>query len=89
ARANSVTNDAVDPVSGMPEIKICAVRVERVGEPQLRGYHPYPAARAELLHRLGRLDEAVAAYREALDLAGTAPERDRLRRKLDTIGQPD
>ncbi|PZF95421.1 molybdopterin oxidoreductase family protein [Micromonospora deserti] len=33
ARANSVTNDAVDPVSGMPEFKICAVRVERVDEP--------------------------------------------------------
>lgn len=31
ARANSVTNDAVDPVSGMPEFKICAVRVERAG----------------------------------------------------------
>lgn len=29
ARANSVTNDATDPVSGMPEFKICAVRVER------------------------------------------------------------
>ncbi|PPA59572.1 molybdopterin oxidoreductase family protein [Micromonospora chalcea] len=27
-RANSVTNDALDPVSGMPEFKICAVRVE-------------------------------------------------------------
>ncbi|SCL13250.1 assimilatory nitrate reductase (NADH) alpha subunit apoprotein [Micromonospora rhizosphaerae] len=29
ARANSVTNDALDPVSGMPEFKICAVRVEK------------------------------------------------------------
>ncbi|WP_230415119.1 molybdopterin oxidoreductase family protein [Micromonospora tarapacensis] len=29
ARANSVTNDAVDPISGMPEFKICAVRLER------------------------------------------------------------
>ncbi|MGC5050010.1 molybdopterin oxidoreductase family protein [Micromonospora sp. DT48] len=29
ARANSVTNDAVDPISGMPEFKICAVRVEK------------------------------------------------------------
>ncbi|KXK63643.1 hypothetical protein AWW66_02530 [Micromonospora rosaria] len=28
-RANSVTNDALDPVSRMPEFKICAVRVER------------------------------------------------------------
>ncbi len=28
--ANLLTNDAVDPVSGMPEFKVCAVRVERV-----------------------------------------------------------
>ncbi|MEV4118995.1 molybdopterin oxidoreductase family protein [Micromonospora sp. NPDC049645] len=28
-RANSVTNDAVDPICGMPEFKICAVRVEK------------------------------------------------------------
>ncbi|HYN94466.1 MAG TPA: molybdopterin oxidoreductase family protein [Pilimelia sp.] len=30
ARANSLTNDALDPVSRMPEFKVCAVRVERV-----------------------------------------------------------
>lgn len=29
ARINSVTNDALDPTSRMPEFKICAVRVER------------------------------------------------------------
>ncbi|SCL13822.1 molybdopterin oxidoreductase family protein [Micromonospora inyonensis] len=29
-RVNSVTNDALDPVSRMPEFKVCAVRVERV-----------------------------------------------------------
>ncbi|GAA4030512.1 RNA polymerase sigma factor [Allokutzneria multivorans] len=51
-------------------------------EPQLRGYHPYPTARAELLHRLGRDEEAAAAYRRALELAGTEPERANLRRKL-------
>jgi assimilatory nitrate reductase catalytic subunit len=28
--ANLLTNDAVDPVSGMPEFKVCAVRLERV-----------------------------------------------------------
>jgi assimilatory nitrate reductase catalytic subunit len=27
--ANLLTNDATDPVSGMPEFKVCAVRVER------------------------------------------------------------
>jgi assimilatory nitrate reductase catalytic subunit len=30
-RANTVTNPALDPISGMPEFKVCAVRVERVG----------------------------------------------------------
>ena len=30
ALANAVTNDATDPVSGMPELKVCAVRLERV-----------------------------------------------------------
>jgi assimilatory nitrate reductase catalytic subunit len=29
ARANSATNDARDPISGMPEFKTCAVRLER------------------------------------------------------------
>ncbi|AUH43104.1 molybdopterin oxidoreductase family protein [Streptomyces sp. CMB-StM0423] len=30
-RVNTVTNPALDPVSGMPEFKVCAVRVERAG----------------------------------------------------------
>ncbi|WP_327684374.1 molybdopterin oxidoreductase family protein [Streptomyces sp. NBC_00467] len=30
-RVNSVTNPALDPTSRMPEFKVCAVRVERVG----------------------------------------------------------
>ncbi|WP_374322606.1 RNA polymerase sigma factor [Streptomyces sp. AP-93] len=55
------------------------------GEQQLRGHHPYPAARGDLLHRLGRLPEAAAAYREALDLAGTEPERAHLRRRLNAV----
>ncbi|MCL7428915.1 RNA polymerase sigma factor [Streptomyces sp. YS415] len=62
---------------------------ELVGEPRLRGHHPYPAARGDLLHRLGRLPEAASAYREALDLAGTEPERAHLRSKLTEIEPPD
>ncbi|WP_407564824.1 molybdopterin oxidoreductase family protein [Streptomyces sp. 184] len=31
-RANSLTNPALDPVSRMPEFKVCAVRVELAGE---------------------------------------------------------
>ncbi|MGW1144088.1 RNA polymerase sigma factor [Streptomyces sp. NPDC002454] len=55
-------------------------------EPRLRRHHPYPAARAELLARLGRRAEAAAAYRAALALAGTEPERDHLRRRLREVG---
>jgi RNA polymerase sigma-70 factor, ECF subfamily len=39
-------------------------------------YHPYHAARADLLQRLGRHDEAAAAYRRAAALAPTEAERD-------------
>lgn len=52
-------------------------------QPQLRSHHPYVAARAELLARLGRSEEAAAEYRRALDLAGTDPEREYLRNRLD------
>lgn len=58
------------------------------GEPRLRGYHLYPATRADLLRRLGRFPEAAAAYQEALDLVGTEPERAHLRRRLDSVRTP-
>ncbi|MGI5273877.1 RNA polymerase sigma factor [Nonomuraea sp. CA-218870] len=61
---------------------------ELAGEPRLRAYAPYPTARADLLQRLGRLPEAAAAYREALGLAGTEPERAHLRRRLAAV-DPD
>ncbi|WP_106397355.1 RNA polymerase sigma factor [Actinocorallia populi] len=54
-------------------------------EDELRAHHPYHAARADLLHRLGRLPEAAAAYRQALALAGTAPERTHLQRRLRAV----
>ncbi len=53
---------------------------------QLRDYHLLPATRADLLRRLGRLDEAAAAYREALRLAPTDAERRFLTRRLAEIG---
>jgi RNA polymerase sigma-70 factor (ECF subfamily) len=55
---------------------------ELAGEPLLRAYHPYFVARADLLQRLGRVDEAAVAYRTALSLAGSEPERAHLRRRL-------
>ena len=47
----------------------------------LAGYHLLPAARADLLRRLGRQAEAADAYREALTLAGTDAERRYLTRR--------
>jgi RNA polymerase sigma-70 factor (ECF subfamily) len=49
---------------------------------ELAGYHLLPAARADLLRRLGRRGEAAAAYRRALSLVATAPERRFLERRL-------
>ncbi len=57
-------------------------------EPRLQSYAPFPAARAELLSRLGRLPEAASAYRDALALAGTEPERAHLRRRLAECSSP-
>ncbi|MCF0097198.1 RNA polymerase sigma factor [Micromonospora sp. MH99] len=57
------------------------------GDPRLRGYHLYPATRADLLRRLGRRDEAAAAYRDALALVGTEPERAHLLRRLASVSE--
>ncbi|WP_018685224.1 RNA polymerase sigma factor [Actinokineospora enzanensis] len=54
-------------------------------DPRLRDHHPYLAARADLLARLGRAPEAADAYRLALDAAGTEPDRAHLRARLDAI----
>ncbi|GAA4547077.1 RNA polymerase sigma factor [Pseudonocardia xishanensis] len=56
-------------------------------DPALRTYPLLPAARADLLERLGRTAEAEAAYRAALALADTDTERTRLRNRLDRIGR--
>jgi RNA polymerase sigma-70 factor (ECF subfamily) len=48
----------------------------------LDGYSYLPAARADLLRRLDRRDEAAAGYREALALTDNAPERRFLERRL-------
>ena len=47
----------------------------------LAGYHLLPAARADLLRRLGRQAEAADAYGAALALAGTDAERRYLARR--------
>jgi RNA polymerase sigma-70 factor, ECF subfamily len=45
----------------------------------LDGYYPFHATRADLLRRLGRTEEAIAAYERAAALAPTEREREFLR----------
>jgi RNA polymerase sigma-70 factor (ECF subfamily) len=54
--------------------------IEARGE--LHNYHLLPAARADLLRRLGRWAEAAAAYRHALSLVTNDAERRFLERRL-------
>jgi RNA polymerase sigma-70 factor (ECF subfamily) len=53
-----------------------------VDQLDLPDYQYWHSTRAELLRRLGRRDEARAAYQRALDLARTAPERRFLERRI-------
>ncbi len=62
-----------------------ALLAELAEDPRLQDYHPFALARADLLHRLGRLPEAITAYDQALALAGSEPERDLVRRRLESI----
>jgi RNA polymerase sigma-70 factor (ECF subfamily) len=54
----------------------------RIAQIDLPRYHLLPAAKADLLRRIGRNDEAATAYREALELATNPAERRYLERRL-------
>lgn len=52
----------------------------------LAGYHMLPAVRGDLLRRMGRRDEAIAAYRQALTSTELEPERRFLTARLAELG---
>jgi RNA polymerase sigma-70 factor (ECF subfamily) len=52
---------------------------------ELNGYHMLPAVRGDLLRRLGRKDEAAAAYRLALAGVDLEPERRFLTARLEEL----
>ena len=55
--------------------------IERIAPDGLPEYHLLPAARGDMLRRLGRRAEAAEAYRAAHELAGTDAERRYLERR--------
>ena len=66
-----------------PEAGLSAL--DSVETSALRDYHLLPAARAELLYKMGRMTEAESAYRAALDLVKNDRERSYLLRKLGQV----
>jgi len=74
-RAVAVSFD-VGPEEGLALLDACAA------DPALRSWHYLPAARADLLRRLGRRAEAATAYRAALGLVSDGAERVYLRTRL-------
>jgi RNA polymerase sigma-70 factor (ECF subfamily) len=54
----------------------------------LEGYHLFHATRAELLRRLGRSDQARAAYGRAIGLAANTAEKAYLVRRRDQLAGP-
>jgi RNA polymerase sigma-70 factor (ECF subfamily) len=75
-------NRAVAVAQGYGEEAGLRILDELEARGALPGYHLLPAARADLLRRLGRTAEAASAYRQALELAGNPAEQRFLTRRL-------
>ena len=70
---------ALNRAIAIGEVDGAAAALAIVDALDLEGYHPFHAARADLLRRLGRHGEAAAAYERAAELAPTEAEREFLR----------
>ncbi|MFE2430690.1 RNA polymerase sigma factor [Streptomyces sp. NPDC059373] len=71
---------AVSMVSGPAQALEEVAKLEKDG--RLARYQYLPAVKADLLHRLGRSQEAATAYRQALELTGNDAERAFLAERL-------
>lgn len=63
-----------------PEVALADVDRLDLGD-----YHPWHATRADLLRRVGRLDEARTAYDAAIGATGNPLERAHLSRRRDRL----
>ncbi|HEU0103314.1 MAG TPA: RNA polymerase sigma factor [Mycobacteriales bacterium] len=79
---------ALNRAVAVAEVHGPALALAALEDLELPGYHLLPATRADLLARLGRYAEAVAAYDQALALVGNDTERAflRARRAAATAG---
>jgi RNA polymerase sigma-70 factor, ECF subfamily len=60
--------------------------IDRLGESsELESYYLFHAARADILRRLGRRDEALRSYREAIALTDNTVEQNYLKQRISAI----
>jgi RNA polymerase sigma-70 factor (ECF subfamily) len=69
-----------------PEEGLCLIGALRLEE-SLLNYHWFYAARADLMRRAGRMDEAAADYVQALRLCENSVERRFLQRRLSALAE--
>ena len=79
---------ALNRAIAVAELHGPAAALALLDELDLDNYHLYHAARADLLQRLGRADEAATAYDRSIDLATNAVERDHLQHRRDELTWP-
>jgi RNA polymerase sigma-70 factor (ECF subfamily) len=69
----------------LAEVAGPAAALATLADLELDGYHVFHVVRADLLRRLGRVDDAAAAYKRAIELTGNERERAYLRTQLDGL----
>ena len=79
----AVTAEVDGPAAGLARLDAL---LAEAGE-RARRFQPARATRAHLLDRLGRADEAVAAYQSAISLTHDTAERQYLERRRDRASQ--
>jgi RNA polymerase sigma-70 factor (ECF subfamily) len=78
----AVIGEVDGPVAGLAALDAAAA----AGAEQARRFQPARATRAHLLERLGRTEEAVAAYEAAADLTHDIAERQYLQHRRELMG---
>ncbi|SOE03391.1 RNA polymerase sigma factor [Blastococcus haudaquaticus] len=76
---------ALNRAVALAEVRGPAAALAVVDDLDLGQLDVFHAVRADLLRRLGRTAEAAEAYRAAIGRAGNQPERDFLRRRLESL----
>jgi RNA polymerase sigma-70 factor, ECF subfamily len=76
---------ALNRCVAVAEVRDPATALDIIDQISLDGYHLYHATRADLLRRLGRLDEAAAAYDAAIARTANQAERSFLELRRDSL----